>query len=497
MLELSDGTKSFNTVVGQAVQGQQAAYDAWVRYLQVERPLGKPSAASARVTADFAHWIPATPTGAQAVVQRPSDMAERTMVAAITADLAVVDSDNVAWLAAASRAQADDADMYRILVLLAGLAAAVAIVAGNTLLSRAGARRQQQVKKRDDELSVAVATNEFEARLQRALDLSSTEARVHRVMEKALVEALPDVAVELLVADSSRAHFHQVLVTGDLGHRRCSVESPVDCPAAQRGGVLTFDSSVAFDACPYLQDQTEPCSAVCVPVNVSDTTVGVVHAAGAEYERTSAQKLTELELIARRASDRIGMLRAFAKSETQANMDPLTGLPNRRSLEDRVHRLERAGTPYAVAFGDLDRFKMLNDVHGHATGDRALRLFSQVLRDALRPDDLVGRYGGEEFVIVLPGCNAAEASEILLRVRAGLLAAVAESDVPAFTVSFGLTDARPGVTFEALVSIADAALLEAKAEGRNRVVVAGRPFEPDPALEAEPDVGGRRQSERR
>jgi hypothetical protein len=67
MLELSDGTKSFNTVVGQAVQGQQAAYDAWVRYLQVERPLGKPSAASARVTADFARWIPTTPTGAQAV----------------------------------------------------------------------------------------------------------------------------------------------------------------------------------------------------------------------------------------------------------------------------------------------------------------------------------------------------------------------------------------------------------------------------------------------
>jgi diguanylate cyclase (GGDEF)-like protein len=262
----------------------------------------------------------------------------------------------------------------------------------------------------------------------------------------------------------------------------------MDCPAAQRGAVLTYDSSLALDACPYLQEQTEPCSAVCVPVSVSGTTVGVIHAAGPEHERAGAQKLTKLELIARRTSDRIGMLRAFAKSETQANMDPLTGLSNRRSLEDQVHRLELTGTPYAVAFGDLDRFKMLNDVHGHATGDRALRLFSQVLRHALRPDDLMGRYGGEEFVVVLPGCNAAKASEILQRVRSGLLAAVAESDVPAFTVSFGLTEARPGATFEALVSTADGALLEAKAQGRNRVVVAGRPPEPRPGLEAGRDL---------
>jgi diguanylate cyclase (GGDEF)-like protein len=238
--------------------------------------------------------------------------------------------------------------------------------------------------------------------------------------------------------------------------------------------VLTFDSSTALDACPYLQDQVEACSAICVPVSVNGTTIGVVHAAGPDGDRASRHQLTGLELIARRASDRVGMLRAFAKSETQANTDALTGLPNRRSLEDAAHRLDLAGTSYAVAFGDLDRFKMLNDIHGHATGDAALRLFSRVLRSALRPDDLVGRFGGEEFVVVLPGCDQVEAFEVLGRIRTGLANAVAESNIPAFTVSFGLSEAHEGATFDALVRTSDAALLEAKARGRNCIVAAGQ-----------------------
>jgi diguanylate cyclase (GGDEF)-like protein len=185
------------------------------------------------------------------------------------------------------------------------------------------------------------------------------------------------------------------------------------------------------------------------------------------------KRRSALELVARRASDRIGFMRAFARSEIQASTDPLTGLPNRRALEDDVRRLVLAGTPYALAFGDLDHFKRINDLHGHGAGDEALRVFADVLRRGLRPGDLFGRYGGEEFVIVLPNCEEPEVLRILERIREQLGIALIEASSPTFTVSFGVAPRQAAPRFEAMISIADAALLQAKASGRNRVVVAG------------------------
>ena len=172
-------------------------------------------------------------------------------------------------------------------------------------------------------------------------------------------------------------------------------------------------------------------------------------------------------------------MRAFSRSEVQASTDPLTGLPNRRSLEDSVRQLGLADTRYCLAFADLDHFKTVNDVHGHGAGDQALRVFAQVLRDGLRPGDLSGRYGGEEFVVVLPNCGETQAVRVLERIREQLAVTLVEAGSPLFTVSFGLACSETGQRFESMVSIADAALLEAKALGRNRVVVAGRKA-PDP-----------------
>jgi len=311
------------------------------------------------------------------------------------------------------------------------------------------------------------------ARLQRALELSPTEERVFRIVEQAMAEVAPDFGVEMLLADSSRAHFQQMLSTGANTSHFCAVESPTLCPAAQRGEVMTFTSSQALDACPFLKDQKEPCSATCVPVSVSGLTVGVVHATGAQHHPPGPQGRTALELVARRASDRIGVMRAFARSEAQASTDALTGLSNRRSLENAMRRLTSDGTPYALAFGDLDRFKAVNDTYGHGAGDQALRVFAQVLRAELRPVDLCGRYGGEEFVLVLPNCREAEAVAVLERIRERLRATVATASCPAFTVSFGLVLDAPGKPFGQLVQRADAALLEAKRQGRDRVVIAG------------------------
>jgi diguanylate cyclase (GGDEF)-like protein len=138
----------------------------------------------------------------------------------------------------------------------------------------------------------------------------------------------------------------------------------------------------------------------------------------------------------------------------------------------RTRDLRETGLSFAVVYGDLDHFKQLNDVFGHDAGDRALRTFSQVLRDALRPSDIACRYGGEEFVIVLPACGTDEAVAVLGRVRERMARRLESGHLPHFTVSFGVASSEQAADFEGVVALADEALLRAKAAGRDRIVVA-------------------------
>jgi diguanylate cyclase (GGDEF)-like protein len=211
-------------------------------------------------------------------------------------------------------------------------------------------------------------------------------------------------------------------------------------------------------------------------VSIAGRTVGVTHAVGRDGVLPAEADLRTLNFTSRRGSERIAMIRAFATSEMQAHTDPLTGLLNRRSLENGVRDLRADGVPYAVAYGDLDNFKILNDTHGHDAGDQALRLFARILGESLRPKDLAARYGGEEFVVVLPNCNTDTAMGILERVRESLALALNAGHVPAFTVTFGLASSAYAAEFDDIVAIADQALLQAKAAGRNRVALAMLPL---------------------
>jgi diguanylate cyclase (GGDEF)-like protein len=241
---------------------------------------------------------------------------------------------------------------------------------------------------------------------------------------------------------------------------------------------MVFPDSTALDACPHLRGRA--CSAMCVPMGIGGNSVGVFHVTTEDRSPPSDTVEKNVEVVARRASERLAMLRAFEVSQTQANSDSLTGLMTRRSLETAVRELQATGVPYSVAYGDLDHFKDLNDTFGHAAGDRALRTFSQVLRDSLRPVDIPGRYGGEEFVIVLPDCPVDEARQVLERVRDRLAERIVVADLPPFTISFGLASSDHAVDFDQVVALADAALLSAKAGGRDQVVTSTGEPAPNP-----------------
>ncbi|WP_157041079.1 GGDEF domain-containing protein [Roseiflexus sp. RS-1] len=175
--------------------------------------------------------------------------------------------------------------------------------------------------------------------------------------------------------------------------------------------------------------------------------------------------------------------RLHTEYEVMANLaytDTLTSLPNRRRLYEDVYRLialaERYGQEFCVCLFDLDHFKRLNDTHGHLVGDQVLQEVAQVARLHLRAADLFGRWGGEEFVVLLPQTRLNDAQTALERVRLALHT-IALPNVHAITASFGIAAYLPGDTSESLLHRADQALYLAKATGRNRIVLDSDPVE--------------------
>lgn len=195
-----------------------------------------------------------------------------------------------------------------------------------------------------------------------------------------------------------------------------------------------------------------------------------------EREQEVAARLHSLaERVAHMEQEALGYREHLEEQRQKALIDPLTGLPNRAAwserLEHEIDQWQRHGNTLLLAMLDLDHFKSINDNYGHLAGDKVLKIIANVLRKRLRGTDFIARFGGEEFVLMMPGTVPAVGAKLLETLRAAIEACPFhfKGERVTITISMGLTAFKPGEHSDMALKRADQALYRAKNAGRNRV----------------------------
>ena len=333
---------------------------------------------------------------------------------------------------------------------------------------------QRTLEERVESL-VQASTTELQALSQLGLFMQACETQTEAAEVIARVApALFPLGGSVSLLAESRNMLERFTAWGGAGAPEGGAWLPEECWASRLGTDHAAGPDLNAPRCRH--DRSE-LGTLCLTLNAQGETLGVV-----TLHFPDGPAAAQAQGLARRFTDRLALslanLRLKETLRHQSVRDPLTGLYNRRYFEEtgerELARAERQGWPLSVMMLDVDHFKQFNDVHGHAVGDMVLRRLGHVLGRLFREDDVVCRYGGEEFVVLLPNCGAGAALERAesLRVAAGaLVLAAPDSSGLTVTVSVGVTTTT-GERHElgALVREADQALYRAKAQGRNRIV---------------------------
>jgi len=252
---------------------------------------------------------------------------------------------------------------------------------------------------------------------------------------------------------------------------RLIVEAAVEATSAKGGVIMATGGELVKAGRP-----DEGTDKIEVPLTAGDTDFGSLLLFGDDFDNEDRMTAVSLASHAVVALDNARLHRIV---ERQALVDGLTGLANRRQCEEtlasELARVERFGGALALVVADLDWFKDVNDRYGHPSGDAVLREFAALLQESLRDIDLAGRWGGEEFLLILPGTDLAGGAQVSERIRlalAGRIVLSADGTPVPVTASFGVAATPPATTAAELFSAADAALYEAKRNGKNRVETA-------------------------
>lgn len=328
--------------------------------------------------------------------------------------------------------------------------------------------------------------HDLNVRLTAALDMAEDEDSVMRIARQAMTLATDGAPAQLLLAETRESPMRHDLREGwssDAG--RCFIERPSDCPAVRRGMGTVFEDSLILSACQGMRGPMDSnCAAACTPITVSGTGVGILRGLGPAGDADLYRLLQSLNTAAHHVGARLSVVRSISASAREAATDPLTGAANRRSGEARMSELMQHQDGYVLAMIDIDFFKKINDGHGHEVGDRALKLLVDVLRGCIRHDDLLCRYGGEEFLLILPGLDIGAATAMLQRCRSELPMACSHAGLPEFTISAGIADA-PNSNPAQQLRAADAALYRAKQSGRDRILSTADATHTEPGIGAQ------------
>ncbi len=293
----------------------------------------------------------------------------------------------------------------------------------------------------------------------------------------------PDASGAVLVTPASRDGLWAVAVWGPPlagGRERFQLD---DCWALRRGRVYRVDDAGASPICPHLGEPTPP-SFVCVPLAAQGETLGLFTLAvpaGVTAEGGLGDGQVRLAVtVAEQFALALANVRLRETLRGQSIRDPLTGLFNRRYMEEtldrELSRAERERRPVSLILLDIDRFKHFNDTFGHEAGDTVLASLGALLRNVSRAGDVACRYGGEEFVLILPEASLQDArrrAEDIQEAIRGLRVTHGGRPLEGVRCSMGVA-AYPehGGLGGALLRAADAALYRAKREGRDQVVLA-------------------------
>jgi diguanylate cyclase (GGDEF)-like protein len=342
-------------------------------------------------------------------------------------------------------------------------------------------RREREDERRDDTEN---RYRDTQAEFAETMQLVQTEAEAHALLRRHLGRSLTGSRAVVLRINNSESRLETTteLPDGELAERLVDAE-PRSCVATRVNRVHERgpgrERLMECELCGPVADST-----LCSPLTAGGDVIGAVLVSGDTVREERARRCVAESIS--QAAPVLGNLRTLAIAENHAATDSLTGLPNRRSLQDTLKRMVahagRSLEPLAAIALDLDHFKQINDRYGHDKGDEVLAAVGALLDEGLRASDFASRAGGEEFCVLLPSTDLAGALEIAEKLRA----AIARVEVPGVerevSASFGVaTYPEHAIDALTLMRKADRALYAAKEAGRNRVGAAAGPSVPEPA----------------
>lgn len=301
-----------------------------------------------------------------------------------------------------------------------------------------------------------------------------------------LSKLLPNCAGSLYIYANSRDILESAKVWN--GGETSPAMHPDDCWGLRRGRIYTFGENEINFPCAHVSSSGEKEDYCCIPILAHGETIGLLHLSFGcvpKHDRTTrrTENIVEQRRLGLVCAEQISLAIANVKLRDQLRdqsiRDSLTGMFNRRYMLETCRRefsrAIRAGQNVSILSIDVDHFKKFNDNHGHDAGDTVLRTVGDCMKNSFRDEDVPCRFGGEEFVVILPGADAIVAARKAQELRSkieSLVVRYVDGNLPRITISIGVA-AFPhcGDNPQAVLKAADEALYRAKEEGRNRVVL--------------------------